>query len=89
MGRTQTYRLTGVERSFVSGESATLVGEDSTGTMAEAEVRKGVVVTTPTPPHQDGQRRVAVRTGIGGDTPRMLVHVGNHMRVATKYTGTK
>ena len=58
MGRTQTYRLTGVERSFVSGESATLVGEDSTGTMAEAEVRKGVVVTTPTPPPTKTDRDV-------------------------------
>ena len=49
-GRTQTERLTGAARDLVLGESATLVGEDRTGTTAEAEVRTGVVVKTPNPP---------------------------------------
>ena len=35
------------------------------------------------------QIHVAVRIGAGGDTPRMLVHVNKHGKVATKYTITK
>ena len=43
--------------------------------------------------HQDTveaiSNRVAMIIGTGGDTPHMLVHVIKHVRVATKYTGTK
>ena len=48
-GRTQTESLTGAAQDLVSGEAATLVGEDRTGKTAEAEVRKGGVVKTPNP----------------------------------------
>ena len=34
-------------------------------------------------------KRVAVKIGTGGDTPHMLVRVGNHGRGTTKYTGNK
>ena len=33
--------------------------------------------------------RVAVRTGMGGDAPHMLVQGGKHERGATRYTCTK
>ena len=40
-------RLTRVVQDTVSEEAVTLVGEDRTGTTAEAEVCEGVAVTTP------------------------------------------
>ena len=44
----------GVAQDEVAEEAVTLVG-DITGITAEAELRKGVMVTTPTPPHNDIQ----------------------------------
>ena len=62
-GRTHTNRLTGATQDVVWGEAATLGGEDRTGTTAEAEVREGVVVTTPPPPTKtDIDYGVAFRT---------------------------
>ena len=55
-GRTQTYRLIGAAHDAVSEEAVTLVGNNRTGKRAEAEMCEGVVVTTPTTPHQDGHR---------------------------------
>ena len=52
----QTDRLTGASQDAVSEEAVTLVGNNRTGKRVEAEMCEGVVVTTPTTPHQDGHR---------------------------------
>ena len=44
----------GTERDSVACEVVNLVGEIEI--TAEAEVRKGEMLTTPTPPHKDGQK---------------------------------
>ena len=48
-------RTTGAAQDAVAEEAVMLVGY-RTGITAEAEVRREVMVTTPTLPHQDGQR---------------------------------
>ena len=48
-GRTWRNITTGAAHDAVAEEAVTFVG-DRTGIKAEAEVRKGVIVTTPTPP---------------------------------------
>ena len=45
--RTQKDRLTEAAQEVVSGEAASLEGEDSMGITSEAEVQKGEVVSTP------------------------------------------
>ena len=48
--RLRMDRPTGVAHDVVSEEAVTLVGEERTGKTLEAEVHKGLVVTTPPPP---------------------------------------
>ena len=61
IGRTRRDRATEAAQDAVAEEVVTLVG-DRTGITVEAEVCKGVMVTTPTPPspppptHKDGQK---------------------------------
>ena len=58
MGRTHTNRITGAAQDVVWVKANMLVGEDRTVTTAEADVREGVVLITPPPPHQDGNRQL-------------------------------
>ena len=43
------YRPMGMAQDVVSGEAVMLLEEDRTGTIDDAEVHKGVLVTTPSP----------------------------------------
>ena len=64
MGRTQTESIMQAMQDVVSEEVVMLVG-DRTVLTAEAKLRKGVMVTTPTPPpptKRDRECGTAVRT---------------------------